>query len=443
MASSLRSLLFISSLCYFLVSSSSHAAVAAFLPKALVVPLSKDASTLQYTTIIHQRTPLVPVKLVLDLAGQFLWVDCDKNYLSSSYRPARCRSPQCSLAWSSSCGSCFSAPRPGCNNNTCGLFPDNTITNTGSGGELGSDVVSLQSTDGSSSGQAVTVPHLLFSCAPSFLLEGHAAGTTGIVGLGRAEFGLPTQFAAAFSFPKQFAICIPSTGRGTTQGVAFFGPGPYNLLPNVVASNLLSYTPLLRNPVSTAAAFSQGEPSTEYFIGVKSIQIIDKTVLLNQSLLKIDGRGNGGTKISTVNPYTVMEESIFKAFTGAYAAAAAGGFNMTRVAAVEPFEVCFSAKNMHPTRLGFAVPMVSLVLQGESMLWRITGSNLMVQVSDEVLCLGFVNGGVSPRTAIIIGGFQLEDNLLQIDLVTSRLGFTDTLLGSETTCANFNFTSMA
>ncbi|KAL3626099.1 GLC7-interacting protein 2 [Castilleja foliolosa] len=59
------------------------------------------------------------------------------------------------------------------------------------------------------------------------------------------------------------------------------------------------------------------------------------------------------------------------------------------------------------------------------------------------MCLGFLDGGLSPRTAIVIGGYQLEDNLLQFDLAASRLGFSATLLGRQTTCANFNFTSNA
>ncbi|PKI31588.1 hypothetical protein CRG98_048021, partial [Punica granatum] len=155
-----------------------------FRPKALVVPVSKDASTLQYVTRIGQRTPLVPVSLVVDLGGQFLWVDCeDPGYVSSTYRPARCGSAQCSLARASGCGECNSSPRPG--------------------------------------------------------------------------------------FNRKFAICLASSP--SSSGVIFFGPGPYNLLPGIDASASLTYTPLFINPVSTASAYSQGEPSSEYFIGVKSI----------------------------------------------------------------------------------------------------------------------------------------------------------------------------
>lgn len=427
----LTSLLLTLSFCYGQTS---------FRPDALVLPVRKDASTQQYVTMINQRTPLVPINLVLHLGGQFLWVDCDNNYVSSTYRPVRCRSAQCSLAGSSGCGDCFNGPRPGCNNNTCGVNPDNPFTRTATSGELAEDVVSVQSTDGANPGRVATVPRFLFSCAPTFLLSGLARDTTGIVGLGRARIGVPSLFAAAFSFRRKFAICLSSS-----NGVIFFGDGPYRLLgglPNFNAAASLIYTPLFINPVSTASAFSQGEPSTEYFIRINAVRINNNAVPINNTLLTIDSEGNGGTKISTVNPYTLLETSIYRAFTAAYIREAASR-NISRVAGVAPFDVCFSSENVGSTRVGPAVPYIDLVLQGQNAVWTITGSNSMVFVNDNVLCLGFLDGGVNPRTSVVIGGYQLQDNLLQFDLAANRLGFSATLLGRQTTCANFNFTSNA
>ncbi|KAK7393547.1 hypothetical protein VNO78_22105 [Psophocarpus tetragonolobus] len=410
-----------------------------FRPKALVVPVKKDPSTLQYVTQLNQRTPLVPLNLVLDIGGQFLWVDCDGSYISSTYRPARCHSAQCSLVGDNACGDCFSGPRPGCNNNTCGVTPDNTVTHTATSGELAQDVLSLQSTNGFNPGRNVTVSRFLFSCAPSFLLQGLANGVSGMAGLGRTKIALPSQLASAFSFHRKFAVCL-SPG----SGVAFFGDGPYVFLPNIEASQLLTFTPLLLNPVSTASAFFQGEHSAEYFIGVKSIRIAEKAVPVNTSLLSIKSNGVGGTKISSVNPYTVLEASIFKAVTEAFVKAAEGpGWNLTRVGGVTPFEVCFSTENILSTRLGVSVPTIELVLHNQNTVWRIYGANSMVSVSDKVMCLGFVNGGLNPTTSIVIGGYQLENNLLQFDLATSTLGFSSLLYGIRTTCSNFNFTSAA
>ena len=429
-----------SSLPYFLlfISASYAAAATSFRPHALVIAVSKDASTLQYLTTIHQRTPLVPVKLVVDLGGRFLWVNCDGNYVSSSYRPARCGSAQCSFVRAFSCEICYSAPRPGCNNKTCILPVDNTVTRIGTFGELDSDVVSVKSTDGSNPGRVVSVSKFIFSCGPTLLLEGLAGGAVGMAGFGRTKIGIPSQFASAFRFHRKFAICLSSSTAA--NGAVFFGGGPYRLLPGIDASQSLTYTPLFINPVSTATFSSGNEPSAEYFIGVKSVEINEKAIKVNTSLLSIDNGGIGGTKISTVDPYTVMESSIYKAFTKAFISAAAA-MNITRAAAVAPFSVCFSSKNVYSTRVGPSVPSIDLVLQNKSVFWRIFGANSMVYVSDKVLCLGFVDGGANPRTSIVIGGKQLEDNLLQFDISTSKLGFSSSLLFRQTTCANFNFTS--
>ncbi|CAE6072745.1 unnamed protein product [Arabidopsis arenosa] len=117
--------------------------------------------------------------------------------------------------------------------------------------------------------------------------------------------------------------------------------------------------------------------------------------------------------------------------------------NMTRVTSVKPFSACFSTQNVGVTRLGYAVPEIQLVLHSNDVVWRIFGGNSMVSVSDDVICLGFVDGGVNARTSVVIGGFQLEDNLIEFDLASNRFGFSSTLLGRRTNCANFNFTSIA
>ncbi|XP_021750345.1 basic 7S globulin-like [Chenopodium quinoa] len=418
-------------------------AAPSFRPKALVLPVSKDPSKLQYTINLTQRTPPVSVPLTLHLGGSYLWVDCDRNYVSSTYRPAQCNSAQCSLADSKSCGTCNSPPRPGCNNDTCGLTPDNPITNTATGGELASDVVQLPSTDGSNPGRVVSVPNFLFTCGPTFLLQGLAKGVQGIAGLGRTKISLPSQFSSTFSFARKFAICLSASTN--LNGVVFFGDGPYRLLhspQSIDVSSSLMYTPLIINPVSTAAASFAGEPSSEYFIGVTAIKIGEKEVPLNKykALLTIDNKGNGGTKISTVNPYTVMHTSIYKAVTNFFVNELK---NVSRVKAVAPFQVCYDMKSLPSTRVGAGVPAIDLVLQNEKVYWRMFGANSMVAVNGDVICLGFLDGGENVRTAIVIGGYQMEDNLLQFDLARSRLGFSSSLLFSQTTCANFNFTSSA
>ncbi|XP_048136075.1 probable aspartic proteinase GIP2, partial [Rhodamnia argentea] len=171
---------------------------------------------------------------------------------------------------------------------------------------------------------------------------------------------------------------------------------------------------------------------------VTSIKINGRAVPLNMSLLDIGEDGNGGTKISTVDPYTVMETSIFEAVLKVFMEETKG---VTRIPSVEPFKYCISSKNLGSARVGPPVPSIDLGLHDESVSWRIFGVNSMMHVKDVVLCLGFVDGGSNPRTSVVIGGHQLEDNLLEFDLVKRRLGFISTLLFMQTTCANFNSTS--
>ncbi|XP_021757105.1 basic 7S globulin-like [Chenopodium quinoa] len=407
-------------------------AAPSFRPKALVLPVSKDPSTLQYTINLTQRTPPVSVPVTLHLGGPFLWVDCDRNYVSSTYRPARCNSAQCSLADSKSCGSCNSPPRPGCNKNTCGLSPENPFTNTATSGELATDVVRINSTDGANLGRVVTTPNFLFSCAPTFLLKGLAKGAQGVAGFGRTKISIPSQLTSAFNLPKKFAICLASSV--SDEGVIFFGDGPYTLYPApVVTAASLSYTPLLVNPSSTS----------DYYIGVTSIKIENTSVPINKALLLIN-KGKGGTKISTVHPYTIMESSIFNAVSSYFHKELKkeymkyDGYNATIVKAVAPFKLCYDRSTLLITRPGVEVPTIKLVLQSEKVEWAINGWNSMVTVKDNVMCFAFVDGGKNTETSIILGGYQLEDNIVQFDLAKSRLAFHSFYL--ESRCSNFNFT---
>lgn len=362
-------------------------------------------------------------------------MNCEnRQYVSSTFKPARCGSSQCSLFGLTGCSG----------DKICGRSPSNTVTGVSSYGDIHSDVVSVNSTDGTTPTKVVSVPNFLFICGSKVVQNGLAKGVTGMAGLGRTRVSLPSQFSSAFSFHRKFAICL--TANSGADGVMFFGDGPYNLNQDV--SKVLTYTPLITNPVSTAPSAFLGEPSVEYFIGVKSIKVSEKNVPLNTTLLSINKNGVGGTKISTVNPYTVMETTIYKAVADAFVKS----LGAPTVSPVAPFGTCFATKDISFSRIGPGVPAIDLVLQN-GVEWPIIGANSMVQF-DDVICLGFVdagsnpkasqvgfvNGGSHPVTSITIGAHQLENNLLKFDLAASRLGFRSLFLEHDN-CQNFRFTS--
>lgn len=403
------------------------------LQTALIAPISKDNSTLLYTLSLYLKTPLQPSLLQLDLGSSFSWLLCDANYKSSSSHYTPCNSSLCSSFHSGACS-----------NGTCALFPENPVTRKAILGNAITDSLALPSSDGSTQGPLALVSDYVFSCATTSLLQGLAHGVTGLAALARSNHSLPAQISTALSSPRYFALCLPGSLSGSGSGVAFFGSsGPYIFSSKIDLSKSLIYTPLILNPVGDTVITYNAQPSDEYFIKLSSIRVNGKPVSVNDSLLSIDENGFGGCKISTATPYTIMETSIYKAFTELFVNESST-FNLTGTLAAEPFSVCYPAKDLTETRVGPAVPTVDLVMQSEDVFWRFFGSNSMVRISKgggDLWCLGFVDGGSNRRTPIVIGGHQLQDNLLQFDLDSNRLGFSSSVLLLGTTCANFNITN--
>ncbi|KAK4855020.1 hypothetical protein QYF36_003300 [Acer negundo] len=262
---------------------------------------------------------------------------------------------------------------------------------------------------GSNPGRVVKVPNFIFTYGATLLLQ------------------------------KKIRSLFKLFNNSDENGVIIFGDGPYVIRPDIDVSKSLTYTPLFINPVSTVGAFSLGDRFFEYFIGVKSVNVNGKAIPLNKTLLSIDSNGIGGTKISTVDPYTVLKTSIYNVVVSAFVN---GMPTVKRVSSVALFGACFDSRDIFTTRIGYAVPWIDLVLQSQNVKFSVTGANSMVRVSDNVLCLGFVDGGVNPRTSIVVGGYQLENNLLQFDLASSRLGFSPSLIVEyRTNYGYFNFTS--
>ncbi|KAM7462691.1 hypothetical protein LguiA_030812 [Lonicera macranthoides] len=380
------------------------------VPNAIVLPVTKDASTLQYLAQIKMGTPQIPIKLVIDLGGPFLWVDCASKHVSSSHKPIHSGSLHCSMAKA---------------NKKCAMHPRNRITQLATTGELAEEILAVDYVDRTEMGSIATVHSFLFSCAPVLLLKGLASGAKGMLGLGRTRLALPSQLASTLDFQRRFAICLSSF-----DGIIVSGESPF--ITGTDISKSLVYTPLISNLDGTFE---------EYYINLRSIKINGKRLSLNKSLLSLDRYGVGGTKISTIVPYTTMESTIYDTFTKAYVKAA-NSMNMTRVGPVAPFRFCFSSKGVSETRVGRTVPEIDLMLQSEMVKWRIYGRNSMVKVSDEVMCLGFLDGGLGSKTSIVIGGYQLEDNLVEFNLGTSMLGFSSSLLMKGTSCSKFRLNYM-
>lgn len=178
---------------------------------------------------------------------------------------------------------------------------------------------------------------------------------------------------------------------------------------------------------------------------ITSILVNQKPIPINSTLLEFHKTGVGGSRITTVQPYTTLETSIYKSLAKAFdeqMLVTTGNRTVRKVAAVEPFKDCYLKQDLDMSLLGISVPDINLVFENLDVNWAIFGANSMVEVSNDVVCLGFVDRGpdtILTTTSIDIGAHQLEDNLLQFDLAASRLAFTSTLLLQEVECSNFKF----
>ncbi|KAL0458086.1 UNVERIFIED_CONTAM: putative aspartic proteinase GIP2 [Sesamum latifolium] len=383
-----------------------------------------------------------PSQLHLDLGFYLSWYDCARHYKSSSYQPVLFNSSLCTELHTNSGGGCYGKPGPGCSNDTCSYFPENPVTGKGGIGLLLTNKFALPTAK--SPAQFGPVSHIVLSCTYpdkfSKNYRGLAKGSTGLAMMGRFNYSLSAQISRGSSAPWIFALCLPSSSNAS--GVALFNSaGPYNFSPKIEVSKLLTYTPLISGPEGSDTQIFYWYKSPDYYIGPTSFRVNRKVVVLNQTLLAIDENGLGGTKLSTSEPYTVLQSSIFKVLTDAFVKES-DALNLTRVKPVAPFSLCYAAYKIPRTRIGPVVPAIDLVLGNKKVLWRIQGSNSMMRIKNEdadAWCLGFVDGGDAPKTSIVIGGHQLEDNLVQFDLENERLGFSSSLLLRGTTCANFDF----
>ncbi|XP_057757268.1 probable aspartic proteinase GIP2 [Arachis stenosperma] len=409
-------------------SSSSHVfllsiallSMSCFSLSPLILPIGKDPKTLLFYSQVSIGTPRHNMDLVIDLGGPIVWYDCNTHYNSSSYHPVSCDSKQCPSG--SFCSGCNGPFKPGCSNNTCGANILNPFANAIFTGDTGEDALTIAGTK---------VSGLLTGCTDSQgftgeprVLQGLPPSAKGIIGLARTQLALPTQISSLFKLSRRFSLCLTSSNK-YGLGNLYIGASPRSTVKNVDVSKIMQRTSIIVNPVSTAPISSEGEASYEYFIDVKSIKIGGKALNLKTPLLSIDKKGNGGTKLSTMDPFTKLHSTIYKPLVREFMKQASDK-KMKKVQSIAPFEACYDFKSLGRTKTGFDAPTIDLVL-GNGVQWTIYGGNSMVLVKKNVACLGVVDGGKNAMTAVVIGAHQLEENLLEFDLVSNKLGFSNSL----------------
>nr|GEV59146.1 basic 7S globulin 2-like [Tanacetum cinerariifolium] len=251
------------------------------------------------------------------------------------------------------------------------------------------------------------------ACAPSSAFQAFPANVSGVMAFSSSPYALPAYLYQPLK--KILSLCLPSTLPA--PGVLFYGTGPYYLPPqsNVDIRNFLTYTPLLKQPNSFG-----------YFISIKSIIIKTRSTIVP---------ANTFTKLSTIDPYTTLRTDIYNSVIRRFSMVTK---RIPTAKPIAPFGLCYSTSSNN-TKVTVKVPDIDMIVQ-DGKKWTISTANSMKQITKDVACLAFVDGGAISDAAIVIGTFQFEDNFLVFDLENSTFGFSSSLLRKKTSCSNFNFT---
>ncbi|XP_071742034.1 probable aspartic proteinase GIP2 [Rutidosis leptorrhynchoides] len=411
--------------------------VAVYVPpySSLLVPITKHtdaAATPLYSVPFEtswDSTRSKPKNFLIDTDAPFTWNDCivDWNNLD---QPGICTDSVCTYPVSCEDDLCLdvrtiSFKNPSCpletNNSTlpgwgdctCPVNVVNPITGSCIQGLLNYQDLMLRTSNGTNpidSTYGVTPDG---ACVPS-TLESFPANVTGVLALSTSPFAFQS-FININNVMSIISLCLPSTT--SDPGVLFFGKGPY-YFQNVDIRSYLSYTPLLNHPDSFG-----------YFIGVTSIVIKKRS---NQVPT------NATTKLSTIEPYTTLRTDIYNQVIRRFSMVTK---RIQTVKPIAPFGLCYKSYT-NSTEVGLKVPDIDFSLESGNK-WSVSTANSMKQMTEDVACLAFVDGGATSEHGIVIGTFQYEDNFVSFDLKNSTFGFSSSLLRKQISCANFNFTTIA
>nr|XP_043626164.1 chitinase CLP-like [Erigeron canadensis] len=404
---------------------------------SFLFPVTKHTDTPKPLYSIELMTTFVNMQFshanfLIDIEAPLTWHDCilEWNRIPESSCPTNklCTSPisseehECSEIRSSysyqnpSCPPLTnSSTLPGWGFHTCPVNVMNPVDGNCTQPELNGDSFAANASDGRNPFLVYHDINIYAACAPSSTFESFPAQVSGVMAFSSSPYALPAYYHQS-SLKTSLALCLPSTP--SDHGVLFFGSGPYYLLPHsdVDLRSLLSYTPLLKH-----------SDSFSYYIGVNAISIKRRS---------IDIPGSTTTKLSTTEPYTTLRSDIYNPVIRRFSVVTK---RMPRAEPVAPFSLCLRTIT-NGTRNDFNVPDIDFNFpNGKN--WTISTANSMKQVTEDVACFAFVDGGLASDHAIVIGAFQMENNFLVFDLENSTLGFSSSLLTKDTSCANFNFTT--
>ncbi|KAG9448871.1 hypothetical protein H6P81_008836 [Aristolochia fimbriata] len=355
-------------------------------PESVDVPLSPGLSVGigNYVVKLGLGTPTKSFIMVADTGSSFNWVQCEPCKVfchtqvgprfnpsqSSTYRPLRCGTPECSTLQSATLNP------PACSKlNTC-IYEASYGDTSFSVGYLSRDTLTLS--------PALSLPGFVYGCGQDN--QGLFGQTAGLIGLARNRLSLLGQLGSKYG--AVFSYCLPTEAYSGSLSIGKTGFDP----------SLYRFTPMYSHP----------REKTLYFLQLTSITVGGKAVPVPTAAYT-----RTPTIIDSGTVITRLPNAAYTGFRQAFAAA------MKRYRPADPFSIldtCFVG-----TLGRLVVPEVRLVFEGGADM-RLSPHNTMIDVDGGVSCLAFAGnsatGGVS-----IIGNRQQQTFKVAYDVENSRIGF--------------------
>ncbi|KAK1416988.1 hypothetical protein QVD17_26109 [Tagetes erecta] len=413
-----------------------HKPEGAFVPpySSVVLPVNKHTDAVKPLYSVQIMTALVNsqylhANFLIDVDAPFIWHDCilQWNTFQGSCPdntlcayPASCEEYQCTDVRTTysyqnpSCGPVTNdSTIPDWGYCTCPVNVVDPITGSCTQALLNYDEFTVNTSNGRNVFDGLYGAYPNAACASSSTFQSFPANVTGVMALSSSPYALPAYLYDPLK--RIMALCLPS--NISAPGVMLYGTGPYYLLPQttVDVTTYLSHTPLLKH-----------SDSFGYFIRVDSILIKTRSIFVPI---------NATTKISTIEPYTTLRSDIYDSVVRRFSKVTK---RIPPAKLVAPFGLCFST-SVNGTQVSLKVPDIDFILP-DGKKWTVSTTNSIKQITNEVACLAFVDGGATSEDAIVIGTYQLEDNFVVFDLDNSSFGFSSSLLRKKTSCSSFNFT---
>ncbi|OEL34089.1 Aspartyl protease AED3 [Dichanthelium oligosanthes] len=352
-----------------------------------IAPGRQILSIPNYIARARLGTPAQTLLVAIDPSNDAAWVPCSgcagcasaapsfAPTLSSTYRPVRCGSPECTQVPSPSC--------PGEAGSSCAF----NLTYAASTFQalLGQDSLALENG---------VVASYMFGCLHVVTGNSLSVPPQGLIGFGRGPLSFLSQNKDVYG--SVFSYCLPSYKSSNFSGTLRLG--------SIGQPKKIKTTPLLSNP---------HRPSL-YYVNMISIRVGSKPVPLPASALAFDPVRGSGTIIDAGTMFTRLSAPVYAAVRDAFR-------RRVRAPVAGPlggFDTCYNVTVSVPTiSFTFAGP-VTVTLPEENVMIRSS--------SGGVACLAMAAGPPDGVNAAlnVLASMQQQNYRVLFDVASGRVGFS-------------------